>query len=141
MSDCCSTPRIADEYPKKHKCPVNQREYGRVSANTIKLHIKAPWTWTEKKQGYYFCSDPDCNVVYFGEDGSVIDKQAMRTEVGVKEDSDSGLICYCYGVSRLQARTNPHIREFIIEETRNKGCACESRNPSGQCCLADFPER
>lgn len=137
MSDCC--PTSTEEYPNRHVCPVNGKAYGQVSPNTIKHHIKAPWAWQEKNQGYYFCSDPDCPVVYFGQDGYVIDKQAVRTVIGAKERSVNALICYCYGVSKAEARTDPRIREFVVEETKQRRCACETRNPSGRCCLADFP--
>ena len=140
MSDCCSTSCTTDVFPKKHICPVNGKEYGLVSSNTIKHHVKAPWAWSEKNQGYYFCSDPNCRVVYFGQDDSIIEKEAVRTEVGVKERSENALVCYCYGISKLDAQTNPRIREFVVEETKQKRCACESRNPSGKCCLKDFPK-
>lgn len=137
MSDCCS--ESMEEFPKSHVCPVDGKAYGLVSANTIKHHLKAPWAWQGKNQGYYYCSDPDCRVVYFGQDGSVIDKQAIRTVIGAKESSMNALICYCYGVSKAEAQSDPRIREFVVEETRRRRCACETRNPSGRCCLADFP--
>lgn len=140
MSDCCSTSCTTGEFPKKSVCPVNGREYGQVSAITIKHHIKAPWAWQEKSQGYYYCSDPNCEVVYFGQDGSMIEKDAVRTEVGAKADSENALVCYCYGVSKAEAHADPSIREFVIEETKQQRCACEFRNPSGNCCLADFPK-
>ncbi len=38
-------------------------------------------------QALFFCDDPECEVVYFGEDGSTILKSQLRTRVGVKEDS------------------------------------------------------
>lgn len=140
MPDCCTTLDESTPFPIKHTCPVNGKEYGLVSSLTIKHHIKAPWAWAKKPQGYYFCSDPDCDVVYFGQDDSLIEKSALRTEVGIKEKGDRVLVCYCYGVTKAEAKSNPAIREFIVEETRKKHCACESRNPSGRCCLADFPK-
>ncbi|WP_426416181.1 putative iron-sulfur cluster-binding metallochaperone [Aestuariirhabdus sp. LZHN29] len=140
MSDCCSTSCSTTAFPKRHVCPSNGKEYGFVSPETIKHHIKAPWAWVAKDQGYYFCSDPDCSVVYFGQDNSVIEKASVRTEVGVKENSDGSLVCYCYGVTRAEAKSNSSIRQFVIEETRQNHCACESRNPSGRCCLGEFPK-
>lgn len=139
MSDCCATSCTTSSYPKKHACPVSGGECGQVSPTTVKLHIKSPWAWSAKVQGYYFCSDPDCEVVYFGEDNSIITKSELRTEVGVKEKSDEALVCYCYGITKGVAKSDPHLRDFVVEETRQKHCACESRNPSGKCCLADFP--
>lgn len=141
MSDCCSTSCNVESFPRKHTCPVNGMEYGQVSITTIKHHIKAPWAWQEKSQGYYFCSDPDCSVVYFGQDNSIIEKASVRTDVGAKNKSENALVCYCFGVARSEARSNPLARQFVIEQTKHKRCACETRNPSGKCCLLDFPKQ
>ncbi|RRC99362.1 putative iron-sulfur cluster-binding metallochaperone [Amphritea balenae] len=141
MSDCCSSAATTGSFPKKHSCPVNGKEFSQVSPATIKHHLKTPWLWQSKDQGYYFCSDPGCEVVYFGQDNSVIKKAELRTRVGIKEASNDALVCYCYGVTRAEAENNPLIREFVVEETRQQRCACESRNPSGRCCLTDFPNR
>lgn len=140
MSDCCSTSCNTESIPKKHTCPANGKQYGQVSSTTIKHHIKAPWLWHEKNQGYYFCSDPDCSVVYFGEDNSVIEKASLRTEVGVKEKTENALVCYCFGITKLEAKNNPHARQYVVEQTKKQQCACETRNPSGKCCLSDFPK-
>lgn len=141
MSDCCSTHCRTESFPKRHKCPANGKEYGMVSPKTIKHHIKEPWSWNEKHQGYYFCSDPDCSVVYFGQDDSVIEKKLVRTEIGVKENSENALVCYCFGVTKAQATISALARQFVLEETKQKECACETRNPSGKCCLSDFPKQ
>jgi hypothetical protein len=120
---------------------VNGKEYGLVPSSTIKHHVKEPWRWNEKAQGYYFCSDPYCEVVYFGQDDSIITKASMRTEVGIKENRENSVICYCYGVTRKEAAENPSTRAFIIQETQKQNCACGSRNPSGKCCLSDLPKQ
>lgn len=78
-----------------------------MSSATVKHHIKAPWTWEDKNQGYYSYSDPDCSVVYFGQDNTVIEKASVRTVVGVKEKSPNALVCYCYGVTKSEAENNP----------------------------------
>lgn len=140
MSDCCSTSCHSSQVPKRHKCPANGIEYGQVPSLTIKHQIKSPWSWSPTEQGYYFCTDPDCPVVYFGEDDSIIEKQDLRSEIGVKTDSANALICYCYGVTKSQAKADPRILNFVIEETRLHQCACEAKNPSGKCCLSEFPK-
>lgn len=144
MSGCCSGTHQTNPAPRKHVCPGNGKAYNQVSADTIKHHIKAPWEWKvkdQKEQGYYFCTDPDCDVVYFGQDDSVITTSEVRTRIGAKESSGDALICYCYGVTRDQALNNPLARDYVISETRQKQCACSTRNPAGKCCLADFPKK
>ena len=147
MSDCCSTSISSSnsetnteiKNPKKHSCPVNGKQYSEVSPTTILHHLNEPWNWTAKQQGYYFCTDPDCDVVYFGEDDSLILKSELRTKVGLKELNDEALVCYCFGVTKSQA-TDERIKDFVIKSTKEKTCACTTRNPSGKCCLKDFPK-
>jgi len=66
---------------------VNGKEYKEVSRKTMMHHIKDPWNWKGKSQSYYFCDDPSCDVVYFGQDDSVIDKTQIRTAVGINKSS------------------------------------------------------
>jgi len=141
MSDCCSSSCDIGTPSKRHRCPVNSKEYKEVTIKTILHHIKEPWSWKEKQQPYYFCEDPDCDVVYFGQDNSVINTAALLTTVGIKEKNPSAMLCYCFSVSFSVAAENPEIKQFIADKTRSGVCACETRNPSGKCCLKDFPKQ
>jgi len=142
MSDCCSK---SNQKFKRQPCPENNKEYGEVPFKTILHHLKTPWDLALKEQIYYFCSDPDCGVVYFGEDNSIIHKNQLRTKVGVKETSDDALICYCFDVSRATAQinvlANKKAKAFVVEQTKKSLCSCTTRNPSGKCCLKDFPKQ
>jgi len=140
MSDCCNHPGQAAIYPARHRCPVNGNEYGAVPETTIKHHITAPWRRQFRQQGYYFCDDPACNVVYFGQDDSVIEQSALRTRVGIKDRNDDATVCYCFGIDRHDAITDPAARIYVVEQTRERACSCGTRNPSGRCCLVDFPQ-
>jgi hypothetical protein len=139
MSDCCTKPYSSQTLHNKRKCPVNGKECDEVSVKTVLHHISEPWNWHAKNQNYYFCDDPECDVVYFGDDDSVINKSGMRTIVGVKEKSGTFPICYCFGVTANQAAANPVARGFVVQKTKGHICECEVRNPSGKCCLKDFP--
>ena len=143
MSDCCST-NSSDKVPSKHICPSNNKAYSKVSTKTIWHHLKKPWEFDSvelEKQGHYFCDDPDCDVVYFAEDNSVIQKSDLRTTIGVKEPTNhSALVCYCFGVTMQDATNNKMVRPFVIQKTKEQVCACDTRNPSGRCCLKDFPK-
>ena len=144
MSGCCPSPGenepVNIQSSARYRCPVNHREYAAVSQAAILHHIDAPWKRVLKPQAYFFCDDPECDVVYFGEDDSVIRTSALRTVVGIKQKSDDALLCYCFGISVREAATDPAARAFVIEQTRAHVCACETRNPSGRCCLKDFSE-
>ena len=145
MSSCCSTSSVflATDSPKRHQCPINGKSYLQVPQSTILQHIKKPWHSEYSnlvEQAYYFCSDPECDVVYFGENNVVVDKSELRTLVGVKEpENQNALCCYCFDISYAEARKDSNLKQYVIEKTKNKHCSCESQNPSGRCCLKDFP--
>jgi len=140
MSDCRSNNRDVDPQPKRHVCPKNGKQYHEVSFSTVLHHVKEPWKHVPKEQTYYYCFDPDCDVVYFGIDNSTILKNQLRTKVGVKESGEDGLICYCFDISKAQAQTSEQAKVFVIEQTRSSACSCSTHNPSGRCCLKDFPK-
>ena len=135
MSHCCTG---ISHSPKKQRCPASGNAHAEVSVRTITHQLMRPWEWNPGEQRYFFCDDPDCDVVYFGEDGSIIRKTELRTLVGVKESSADAPLCYCYGINKSAAHM-PGLRDYVIGQTREGNCACETRNPSGRCCLKDFP--
>jgi hypothetical protein len=108
---------------------------------TISHHIREPWAWVPTAARYFFCKDPECEVVYFGDDGSTISKSQLRTPLGVKERADDSLLCHCFGVRKIDAQLDSSIRDFVAAKTKAGMCSCETSNPSGQCCLADFPRK
>lgn len=139
MSDCCSPKATLPLAPKRHVCPANRKEYAEVPFATILHHLKTPWKVGLVEQTYYFCDDANCDVVYFGIDNTMIRQEALRTEVGIKTKNDDALTCYCFDVSHQQARDNPAAKTFVIEQTKHGRCSCATSNPSGKCCLKDFP--
>jgi len=139
MSDCCRTETPAPDTANRHRCPVNRKSYPAVNIRTLLHHLDKPWSGELKSQAYYFCDDPDCNVVYFGQDDSVITSGKLRTRVGQKSTSPQRILCYCFGASFREAERDPSIRDYVIRQTRQSLCSCDTRNPSGRCCLKDFP--
>ena len=139
MSDCCSSDQDVQQAPKRHNCPVCNKSCLPVPYKTILQHIKTPWQSVLPEQPYYFCDNSLCDAVYFGLDNISINKDSMRTPVGIKENSGDVLICYCFDVTRSQAKFDDKIKQFVIEYTKNSLCACDIKNPSGRCCLKDFP--
>ena len=138
MSGCCTSSCNEKVSTRRHRCPVNGLECSEVPEKTLLHHIKTPWTWINKTQGYYYCDDPDCDVVYFGEDDSLIRKFELRTPVGIKEDTSDSLVCYCFGITKAEAMKTPGIKEYVVQKTKEGVCTCETSNPSGRCCLKDF---
>lgn len=139
MSDCCSSSACDSARPNRGRCPGNGLECPEVSARTIVHHLKEPWAWAPSAGRYYYCGAPDCEVAYFGDDGSVIPKSRLRTRIGAKAEGERDLLCYCFGVSCADFERDPATRDFVVAQTRIGACSCETSNPSGRCCLKDFP--
>jgi hypothetical protein len=140
MNSCCSASGCDNKHPRKHRCPVNGREYAEVSRRTIVHHINESWGWVATAERYYFCDDSECDVAYFGDDDSLILKSQLRTRIGVKEEGGDDLLCYCFGVSKAEFERKPAIKNFVVAQTKAGLCSCNTRNPSGRCCLKDFPK-
>lgn len=93
---------------------------------------------------YTFCSAPDCPVVYFEVQGRhVFTADDLRVLIGVKAKTDPIPLCYCFGFEEKHIREEilltgaTTVPETIASLIREGLCACESRNPSGACCLGE----
>ena len=90
-----------------------------------------------------FCRTPTCDVLYYGADGRMVEKDKARVRVGVKETDDPVALCYCFNFSRADVRREVAetgscgIPARITTEVRAGRCACEVKNPSGACCLGE----
>ncbi len=139
MTHCCtSTGRGHD----KAVCPRNGQSYAKVSHRTVLHQVRQPWQRVLTAQHYYFCDDPNCEVVYFDDQQQTILQHEVRQEVGQKSTAPDKPVCYCFDI-RLADLQNEcernRLKTYITEQTRSSICDCEIRNPSGKCCLRDFP--
>ena len=84
--------------------------------------------------------DKNCPVGYFSSTGHIIPKHSLRTYQEIEDDK----LCYCFDInaehylSALNANNAEKIKNFVIQKTKSGDCACDIKNPSGQCCLAKF---
>lgn len=141
MTNCCDSKTPDDTRLKRARCPLNAREYRSVGVKTILHQLAEPWNNNLKHQAYFYCTDSNCDVVYFGEDASVILTSALRTKVDIKDNSAERTLCYCFGITHIAAESDTKVKKFVIEMTRQSLCSCETSNPSGRCCLKDFPRQ
>lgn len=140
VSDCCDSSGCVSSQPQKYRCPGNGVAYAEVSARTILHHVKSAWAWQPTAQRYFFCEDPACQVVYFGDDDSTITLSELRTPIGQKNTSYEAMLCYCFGVTKEDYSARPSTRDFVVSQTKNGQCSCDTSNPSGRCCLRNFPK-
>ena len=141
MAPVSSVTATGENSGRRHRCPTNGVAYPSVSEKTMLHHLKTPWNVNVRDQRYYYCDDPECSVVYFGEDNEVFSVEALRTPVGMKSRDINATICYCFGVSKREAATDPAVKAYVTEKTKTGQCACEVKNPYGRCCLRDFARR
>lgn len=94
---------------------------------------------------YRFCASPDCDVVYYSDDNAqTFTTHQVRERVYQKEpEADDVLICYCFhhtpGDIRQQFVQSNHktIIDDINAGIQAEQCACDWRNPQGNCCLGN----
>jgi len=90
---------------------------------------------------YAFCTNCDCDTGYFSA-LNMIPKTLLRAF----HVNQHAMLCHCFDVSESDYRTAladgnaKVIKGFVVQQTKDKLCACESRNPSGHCCLASFKQ-
>ncbi len=139
--DCCTNTK---KPPTVANCPGCNGQGDAVGTTTLLHQLKRPWQQGLEEGDYYFCAEQECEVVYFSREGARFDDTALRTAVGQKSTEPERLICYCFDIRHsdlADEASAKQCRDFVISETRNKVCACEQRNPSGKCCLRDFPKQ
>lgn len=163
MDDCCSTntqvtvgvngseavsfdpiTAPAPEDDPKHACISCKGSSRPVTRKTVLLMLKPDLFERVANVGYRFCSDPDCRVVYFTDDGEdAFTTSDLRVRVGLKERVDPIPLCYCFGFDEKDAREeiaktgSSTIPRRITELIKQRMCACPERNPSGACCLGE----
>ncbi|MGZ5054731.1 MAG: putative iron-sulfur cluster-binding metallochaperone [Methylobacter sp.] len=137
MSDCCCQNTSAKI---KQICPECGSTCKSVGMPTLYHQVRFPENQSLITDNYYFCSAKICLVGYFSSVNNIIPKQHLRSYQAIQNDA----LCYCFDIdanqylSALKAHCAKHIKYFVIQRINAGECACEIRNPSGQCCLANF---
>jgi CopZ-like zinc binding protein len=143
MSNCCSTQGESCLLPRSEPglCPACGEKGKSVATLTVKNLVRDHCR-VIAGVSYSFCRKKGCQVVYFSDQG-VFDTTEIKVRVGIKENDDPIPLCYCFGYTRDQVRTDIESRgstaipERIKAEIQGGFCACEVKNPSGDCCLGN----
>lgn len=135
---CCSS-----STPNKATCPDCGESAEDVSITTLLHQLKQPWQQSISDGPWFFCQQVGCDTVYFSSEGERFTTAQLRQPVGQKSNEKNRPLCYCFDIRHSDlsdAESARACREFVIDKTRDKQCVCEERNPSGKCCLRDFPK-
>lgn len=145
MSNCCSTtPNGACSVAqgKANVCPACGAKGQAVQVLTVKSLVREH-ARVSPTASYMFCRTPSCDVVYFSAE-AIFRKPEVKVRVGLKETEDPVPLCYCFGYTRQDVRRDlaeqgrTGIPEKIKAEIAAGFCACEAKNPSGNCCLGNI---
>ncbi|WP_318024113.1 putative iron-sulfur cluster-binding metallochaperone [Ghiorsea bivora] len=132
---CCSTTN------KKGRkvCPTCKQSCFPVGRQTMLHQVQFPDNQNMVSGDYAFCSNQDCTTGYFSA-VTIISKSKLREFQSEKYT----MLCHCFAISKpvyqtaLNNGTAKAIKDFVVKQTKESLCACESRNPSGRCCLVNF---
>ena len=127
-----------------HMCPECGRQGKRIDNATIKCLISVSLHRVRDVK-HRFCSTVNCSVVYYAEDGiEVFYEQHLRERVYQKEpDASDVLVCYCFfhTLGDVKNSVTDDGQSAIVDDIKfgiQEGhCACDWRNPEGQCCLGN----
>ncbi len=150
MTDsCCSASTCASSIsnatkPPKAACPTNQKIGKAIDTLTLKALLALPLTQVTHDD-YRFCPDPNCPTVYYSPDGTqLLTETNLREKVYQKHpDDDENLVCYCFqhtvgSIRNEITRTGTSsVVEQITAGIQAGQCACDIRNPQGDCCLGN----
>ena len=133
--DCC-----ADRPGGVLSCPACGCPGQSVGYTTVAALASGP---APARQEFWLCREPDCEVVYFGDAGARLRVSELRFLPAFKSESPEALVCYCFLHSRMEIESELRqsgtstVVDRIAAKVRARECACEVRNPSGQCCLGE----
>ncbi len=123
-------------------CPLCKKNGEHVSMSTVENQIVDHFRKRLKSTAYGFCTNPDCDIVYFNRDtDEIFFQRDLKLPVWLK-NQDNPIICYCSSVTLQDI-----INEIVVNKTskdlkdimeRTSACTvgrCRSLNPSGKCCM------
>ncbi len=115
-----------------------------VFKKTVLFMLKPELLRQATAERFRFCAAPDCPIVYFEAQSNIhFTTDDLRVVVGVKAKTDPIPLCYCFGFYEHHIRAEVDLTgATVVPETissliREDLCACDSRNPSGMCCLGE----
>lgn len=142
MSGCCKPPK-EESTPGLKNCPSCQAKGRSVDRVTLKcLLIPEALKRLSPEGSFRFCSSQNCGTVYFSKAQSFTTED-MTVPVFQKDEGESVHVCYCFDYTRknLRDEVRKNGSSKAVEEISalvKKGrCACEFRNPQGNCCLGN----
>ncbi len=140
MASCCLVKNMNDK-DSLASCRVCGSKGKKIKRITMEHLLKDEHVSEIEEGQYHFCETPQCDVIYFNnESNSYFRKETLKVRVGIKQTDDPIPLCYCFGHTEKSARDEIEegfstVIESIKAKVKAGDCACEIKNPSGNCCL------
>lgn len=140
---CCLVKDVTPA-PAQAECPVSKSLSRKVQRRTLEHLLKPEKSGEIQNVQYYYCAAPDCKIVYFSNETVpyfTIDDVSVK--VSSKDKGDDVNVCYCFNWNRARikeelASTGKSTASLqIAKEVKAGNCACDIKNPKGECCLGD----
>lgn len=123
-------------------CPVCGMVGLMVGDVTIKSQLKKDHLENlEDKSGFSFCTNPECDAVYYrGE--TLFAQKDVRNKVFAKNNDPQTPSCYCKKLLKsdffaMLETGEPNISAKLKEIIASGKSFCEKSNPKGACCTED----
>lgn len=130
--------------PPRAECPISHTSSRKVQLRTLEHLLKLAWLAAIQNVQYYYCTEPTCDVVYFSnEDVPHFIKDDLQVKIFTKDKGDDVNVCYCFDWTRGKIRQeiaetgNSTASLEIAQKIKAALCACDVKNPKGECCLGD----
>ncbi|MFL6237065.1 MAG: putative iron-sulfur cluster-binding metallochaperone [Thermoanaerobaculia bacterium] len=136
--DCCTS--AGESSAGIPSCPACGCRSQSVESSTVAALVAGP---VPAHQKFWLCRDRDCEVTYFGDAGARFRISNLRFLPAFKSESPEALVCFCFLHPRMEIESELRhsgtstLVDRIAAKVKARDCACEVRNPSGRCCLAD----
>ena len=140
MSSCC--PGSSCENGGQ-VCPKCGEKGVSLDPITLKALLNSEALRRGVPQNPRFCATATCPVVYFDADIIFTESEIVVAVHAKHPDVDSVPVCYCFEYTpasiRVEINRCGKATAFatITAEVKAGHCACEVRNPKGDCCLGD----
>ncbi len=125
-------------------CPACTQQGSTIDTLTLKAMLVRPLTELRDVE-YRFCRTPECPTVYYSADGEqqFLERDIRELVHNKHPDDDSVFVCYCFRHTPESIKKELTLtgRSSVVAEItagiQAGQCACDVRNPQGNCCLGN----
>jgi hypothetical protein len=140
--DCC-TVGSPGEAAVPLRCPGCGNAGRAVARITVKAILTPQALARLSDPEHRFCPTTFCPIVYFGR-AETFDRDEVSVPVFQKEPAGDRTVCYCFAVTETDLRQEitatgrSRVAAEITAHVKAERCACEVKNPQGNCCLGNL---